>query len=93
MKRAKTHLPCHLSEPAMSAIESPCILICVMDRRTGFCFGCGRTRDEIATWVSMTPLQRREIMGGLAARLETVERPPRRETRRARMARETNRGQ
>lgn len=41
----------------MSAIESPCILVCVMDRRTGFCFGCGRTRDEIATWVSMTPLQ------------------------------------
>jgi predicted Fe-S protein YdhL (DUF1289 family) len=36
----------------------------------------------------MSSQQRREIMSELAARLETVERKPRRETRRARMARE-----
>jgi len=56
--------------------------------KTGYCFGCGRTRDEIAAWIEMTPEQRRTIMAGLPARLETVERRPRRETRRARMARE-----
>jgi predicted Fe-S protein YdhL (DUF1289 family) len=56
--------------------------------KTGYCFGCGRTRDEIAAWIDMTPDQRRTIMAGLPARLETVERRPRRETRRARMARE-----
>lgn len=72
----------------MTAIESPCILVCSIDLKTGYCFGCGRTRDEISDWVSMTSQQRREIMGQLAARLETVERKPRRETRRARMARE-----
>jgi uncharacterized protein len=77
----------------MSVIESPCILVCVMDDQTGFCFGCGRTREEIASWITMSPKDRREIMAGLAARLETVERRPRRETRRARMAREANRGQ
>ncbi|MET3660139.1 DUF1289 domain-containing protein [Aquamicrobium ahrensii] len=72
----------------MTAIESPCILVCSIDLKTGYCFGCGRTRDEISDWISMTSQQRREIMGQLAARLETVERKPRRETRRARMARE-----
>lgn len=72
----------------MTAIESPCILVCSIDLNTGYCFGCGRTREEIGAWTAMTPQQRREIMATLPARLETVERKPRRETRRARMARE-----
>jgi predicted Fe-S protein YdhL (DUF1289 family) len=72
----------------MSAIESPCILVCSMDIKTGYCFGCGRTRGEIEAWIDMTPERRREIMAELPARLGTVERRPRRETRRARMARE-----
>ena len=70
------------------SIESPCILVCSMDEKTGFCFGCGRTRDEIAGWLDYTPETRREVMAGLPTRLETVERKPRRETRRQRMARE-----
>lgn len=70
------------------AIESPCILVCSIDDRTGYCFGCGRTRDEIADWISMSGEQRRKIMAELPARLATVERRPRRETRRTRMARE-----
>ena len=61
------------------AIESPCILVCSVDMKTGYCFGCGRTRDEIAGWLDMTPETRREIMELLR---------PRRETRRTRMARE-----
>ena len=28
-------------------MESPCILVCSIDMVTGYCFGCGRTRDEI----------------------------------------------
>jgi len=69
-------------------IESPCILVCSIDMKTGYCFGCGRTRDEIAGWIDMTSQTRRAIMATLPARLETVERRPRRETRRTRMARE-----
>jgi predicted Fe-S protein YdhL (DUF1289 family) len=69
-------------------MESPCILVCSIDLRTGFCFGCGRTRDEIAAWIGYTAEERRAVMAQLAARLETVERKPRRETRRARIARE-----
>ena len=72
----------------MSAIESPCILVCSIDEKTGYCFGCGRTRGEIASWLTMTPPQRRAVMEELPARLATVERRPRRETRRARLARE-----
>ena len=73
-------------------IESPCILVCSIDMKTGFCFGCGRTRDEIAGWLTMSDGERRAVMETLAARLETVERRPRRETRRSRMARERGEG-
>jgi predicted Fe-S protein YdhL (DUF1289 family) len=72
----------------MSLIESPCILVCSIDMNTGYCFGCGRTRDEISAWITMTPQTRRAVMAELPARLATVERRPRRETRRARMTRE-----
>ena len=73
-------------------IQSPCILVCSIDMRTGFCFGCGRTRDEIAGWLAMSDAERRDVMHALPARLETVPRPPRRETRRSRMARERSAG-
>lgn len=70
-------------------MESPCILVCSIDMKTGYCFGCGRTRDEISGWISYSDQERREIMATLPARLEGVERKPRRETRRQRMARES----
>lgn len=69
-------------------MESPCILVCSIDDVTGYCFGCGRTRDEIGAWTLYSSGERRAIMADLPARLATVERKPRRETRRARMARE-----
>jgi hypothetical protein len=68
-------------------MESPCILVCSIDDKTGYCFGCGRTREEIGGWTSYTSAERRQIMETLPARLETVERRPRRETRRSRIAR------
>ncbi|KQW28758.1 Fe-S oxidoreductase [Rhizobium sp. Root274] len=73
-------------------MESPCILICSIDDKTGFCFGCGRTRDEIGRWTSYSSEERRVIMAGLPARLENVERKPRRETRRTRLQRERETG-
>lgn len=71
----------------MTAIESPCILVCSIDMNTGYCFGCGRTREEIAGWLAMTHEQRHDVMVSLPERLATVERKPRRETKRARAAR------
>ncbi|SOC38353.1 hypothetical protein SAMN05892877_10593 [Rhizobium subbaraonis] len=69
-------------------MESPCILVCSIDDTTGYCFGCGRTREEIGGWISYSSDQRRSVMAELPARLATIERKPRRETRRTRMARE-----
>jgi predicted Fe-S protein YdhL (DUF1289 family) len=69
-------------------METPCILVCSIDMKTGYCFGCGRTRDEVGAWSLYTQQERRDIMDSLPARLETLERKPRRETRRTRMARE-----
>ena len=71
-----------------SSIQSPCILVCSIDMKTGYCFGCGRTRDEISGWMTYTDQERTDIMAGLEARLETVERKPRRETKRKRLKRE-----
>ena len=59
-------------------MESPCILVCSIDMATGYCFGCGRTRDEIGGWTLYTSDERRAIMAALPSRLETVERKPRR---------------
>lgn len=70
----------------MAAIETPCILVCSIDLKTGYCFGCGRTRAEIGDWSSMSGEDRRKIMDLLPARLATVERRPRRVTRRQRIA-------
>ncbi|THV24921.1 DUF1289 domain-containing protein [Peteryoungia ipomoeae] len=69
-------------------METPCILICSIDDKTGYCFGCGRTRAEIGGWMTYSDEERRLIMSALPARLDTVERRPRRETRRSRMARD-----
>jgi len=70
----------------VSRIESPCILVCAIDPKTGFCFGCGRTSAEIANWIRYTAEERREIMDCLCGRLEQVERKPRRMTRRRELA-------
>ncbi|RWX75548.1 DUF1289 domain-containing protein [Neorhizobium lilium] len=67
---------------------SPCILVCSIDTKTGYCFGCGRTGGEIAGWLDYSDEERRAVMAALPARMETVERKPRRETRRRQMARE-----
>ncbi|WP_275783016.1 DUF1289 domain-containing protein [Pararhizobium gei] len=69
-------------------MESPCILVCSIDMKTGYCFGCGRTSAEIGAWTLYSSEERRSIMDSLPARMETLERKPRRETRRTRMARE-----
>jgi len=59
-----------------------------MDSKTGFCFGCARTRDEISGWMNYSDKERADIMATLDARKATIEQKPRRETRRSRMRRE-----
>ena len=50
-------------------IQSPCIMICEIDRATQLCNGCGRTLDEIARWGSLSDRERAAIMAGLGERL------------------------
>ncbi|QEE39259.1 MULTISPECIES: DUF1289 domain-containing protein [unclassified Methylobacterium] len=52
--------------------SSPCTKVCVLDAGSGLCRGCGRTRDEIATWGGMPEARRRTIMAGLGARLRAA---------------------
>ena len=49
--------------------SSPCTRICVLDPVTGLCEGCGRTRDEIAAWGSLSEPERKRIMALLPDRL------------------------
>ena len=53
-------------------VRSPCIRVCAVDPKTGFCQGCFRTLKEIAGWGRLTPEQRDEIMSRLPARRVAV---------------------
>lgn len=67
-----------MNAPVSDDIDTPCVKLCVVDPDSGFCIGCGRSRSEIAGWIAMDPAERREVMEGLARRLETLTRHKRR---------------
>lgn len=48
---------------------SPCVKRCALAACQAICTGCGRTRDEIATWGRMTNERRQAIMAGLPERI------------------------
>ena len=54
----------------MSAAEpiSPCIAVCVLDPKSGYCRGCLRTIAEISAWVSLDAEGKRRILAALAQR-------------------------
>ncbi len=51
-----------------SGPRSPCISVCQLDDRTGWCIGCQRTIDEIRDWIIMTPDERHRVLELLAER-------------------------
>ena len=61
--------------------DSPCIDICRIDLKTGWCEGCLRTIDEIAAWGVLDPATRRSILDRLPERRGQVV-GPMRESRR-----------
>jgi predicted Fe-S protein YdhL (DUF1289 family) len=67
-----------LATPAKKP-SSPCTTVCVLDAVTGLCEGCGRTRDEIGLWGSLSEPQRLAVMAALPERLRRAypEREPR----------------
>jgi predicted Fe-S protein YdhL (DUF1289 family) len=57
-----------MAASAPPAAASPCINICRMHAATGWCEGCLRTIDEIATWGRMDEAARRAALDRLPAR-------------------------
>ena len=49
--------------------DSPCQLVCSMERESGLCFGCGRTQDEISYWTTKSDEERKAILAELPARM------------------------
>jgi predicted Fe-S protein YdhL (DUF1289 family) len=66
--------------------ESPCNKVCVLDRVTGWCIGCGRTGEEIGAWIGMTEAERAALVARLPARLAAMTTREVRGGRRARSA-------
>jgi predicted Fe-S protein YdhL (DUF1289 family) len=60
-------------EELLECPDSPCKLICSMERESGFCFGCGRTQDEIAYWSVSSDEKRKQILEELPARMPKLE--------------------
>jgi uncharacterized protein len=54
------------------AVPSPCINICRMDPKTGWCEGCFRTLDEIAQWSTATEEAKRTVWAEIRRRQEEM---------------------
>lgn len=67
-----------MTDQFRSDITSPCVKICVVDPETDLCIGCGRTRTEIAGWLSFSAEERGEITNTLSERLTALTRDRRR---------------
>ena len=55
-------------------VASPCIDVCAIDPRTGWCAGCLRTLDEIAAWGGLDDAARRRVWKRLHERRAALER-------------------
>jgi uncharacterized protein len=51
-----------------AVVPSPCRNVCQMDPESGLCRGCGRTLQEIAEWLEMTPEQKLATLERVAQR-------------------------
>ena len=50
-------------------LPSPCISVCQMHPRTGFCIGCFRTMDEISDWSVASESQKLQIWTAIGNRV------------------------
>lgn len=48
--------------------SSPCIGVCQLDAKSGYCLGCARTGEEIGAWASMSAAERDAVLEALPAR-------------------------
>ena len=69
-------------KPVVTKLPSPCVSICQMDPLEGVCFGCFRTRAEIAAWRTMDQDDQLALLDILRDRRATVTGVARRPSRR-----------
>ena len=55
----------------MEKLLSPCISVCYISNRSGFCEGCFRTREEISRWRYMSLEEQKRVIKKLHERGET----------------------
>ncbi|MDC3108157.1 DUF1289 domain-containing protein [Paracoccaceae bacterium] len=56
----------------MKRNSSPCIDICRFSGKSGWCKGCGRTREEAIKWRSMKPFAKKAVIKDLARRMTII---------------------
>ena len=52
-------------------VASPCVNVCRMDAKSGYCEGCRRTLEEIASWSIYNAAEKRAVLALLPARKQT----------------------
>jgi predicted Fe-S protein YdhL (DUF1289 family) len=60
--RATVVSPLFMSGLSPMGAKNPCIDVCKFDKKTGFCLGCLRTRDECKDWKKMKDGKRIRIL-------------------------------
>lgn len=59
-----------LALPSDEPVPSPCVSVCRMNTRTGWCEGCWRSIEEITRWSSLEAEQKRLVWQVLAQRAQ-----------------------
>jgi hypothetical protein len=49
-------------------VPSPCVKVCALDARAGYCVGCLRTIEEVTDWVEMTSEEKRAVLDRIERR-------------------------
>lgn len=49
-------------------LPSPCVGICRLDNATGWCLGCARDTNELASWRTLSPVEQARIWADLPRR-------------------------
>lgn len=70
------------SDATAQPAASPCVLICQIESTTGYCWGCGRTIEEIGGWSVYPEAKRSTVMLELPERMRSLPERPKRVTKR-----------
>ncbi len=53
-------------------VKTPCSKVCIVDHISGLCIGCGRSLQEIGSWLAFSAEHRATIMSALPGRLKAL---------------------